>query len=145
MKKPTKKRKGVFISQTEGKSCAAATALQAWLRDDMKLGDPWLAPEKIPVGAAWRKKLEKALDEACCGILCLTADNLTSHWISYEAGRLRKNGKIFPYVIDSSVSLKNLPAPIDDLQAQRSDREGTEALVVEINKALDRSLRLDDF
>jgi hypothetical protein len=137
----TKKLKGVFISQTTGKSYEVAKALKAWLRDDMELGAPWMSDD-IQMGEDWEQELEKALAEACCGIFCITADNLKEPWITDEARSLKNNkAGLFPYVIDSSVSLDNdLPHPIKNVQGRRSNRKGTEDLVVAVNKALGNSV-----
>lgn len=125
----------IFISQTTGKSRAIATVLKKWLVEEMHLGTPWMSTD-IPGGDNWKEAIRSALKEARIGILCLTADNLTNQWIVYEGGAMYFSGiKVFPYLI-GSVKFRNLPPPILDLQGARADREGTESLVIEINKAL---------
>lgn len=125
----------IFISQTKGKSREVAEVLQVWLRDEMRLGDPWMS-EDILGGDDWRKELKKALKQARCGIICITDDNLMNQWIILEAGVLDINGiKVIPYVLDPKKS-GDLPSPINHLQGKSADEEGTKNLVIAINKAL---------
>jgi hypothetical protein len=125
----------IFISQTSGKSRSAAKTLKKWLIEEMQLGTPWMSTD-IPGGDPWKETIRNALKEARIGILCLTAENLANQWIVYEAGAMYFSGiKVFPYVIDSS-KFRDLPHPVKDLQGARADREGTESLVIEINRAL---------
>lgn len=124
----------IFISQTKGKSREIAEILQNWLRAEMRLGDPWTS-EDIPGGKDFREAIKEALKEARFGILCITADNQTNQWISYEAGVLIDRGvTVVPYVLDLD-QRSNLPSPINNLQAVRVDWKGTKSLVTEINKA----------
>ncbi|HEY0404913.1 MAG TPA: TIR domain-containing protein [Pyrinomonadaceae bacterium] len=130
----------IFISQTKGKSREVALALQAWLRDDMRLGTPWMS-EDIPGGANWKIAIKEALQEARFGVLCITDDNLTNQWIILETGILDFNGiTVFPYAIDLE-KLRQLPSPIDHLQAKRAlKKETNESLVIKINEALGRPM-----
>jgi hypothetical protein len=126
--------KKIFISQTKGKSREIAEILQDWLRTEMRLGDPWTS-EDIPGGRDFREAIKESLKEACFGILCITAENQTNQWISYEAGALTDRGvTVVPYILDLD-KRSNLPPPINNLQAVRVDRKGTRSLVEEINKA----------
>jgi len=128
----------IFISQTAGKSRAAATILKNWLVKEMRIGDPWMSTD-IHGGDNWRKAIRRALKEARIGILCITADNLANQWIVYEAGAMDFSRiKVFPYVIDST-KFRNLPSPLSHLQGARAaDKEGTKSLVIKINNALGR-------
>lgn len=136
------KRMNIFISQTEGNSCKAAMALQEWLRDDMKLGVPWIS-KNIPGGKYWQKVLEEALREARFGILCITTDNRKNPWLIFEGGILDFNGiTVFPYVIDLD-SHEDLPGPLQRLQCKWADKAGTEDLVHCINDALDNPVSDD--
>jgi hypothetical protein len=126
----------IFISQSTGKSRDIAEVVAVWLREDMQLGNPWIASSNIEGGENSREAINKALQEARIGIIFLTTDNVANQWIFYEIGFLLARGiTIFPYVIDLE-RLSDLPAPINHLQGKRVNKNGTKDLVIAINKAL---------
>jgi TIR domain len=81
---PTK----IFLCWSGTRSRRFAEAIKAWLVQ--VLGDsvePSMSTQ-IEKGTEWFEELRNALDNAHCGILCLTPEAIGSPWIHFEAGLL---------------------------------------------------------
>jgi len=81
---PTK----IFLCWSGKRSQRFADAMKAWL--PQVLGDsvePSMSTQ-IEKGTDWFEELRNALDDAHCGILCLTPEAIGSPWIHFEAGLL---------------------------------------------------------
>lgn len=127
----------VFISWSGDRSKTVALALREWLPDVIQDVKPWVSASDIDAGARWSADIARQLSETKFGIICLTAENQLKPWILFEAGALAKtlDGTFLcPYLIGLE-SAEVLPGPLTQLQAKRSDREGTWALVQTLNKA----------
>jgi len=51
---------------------------------------------QIEKGAEWFEELLKALDNAACGILCLTPEAMESRWVHFESGLSSERSHSFP-------------------------------------------------
>jgi TIR domain len=80
----------VFISWSGDSSQRVAAALYGWLPSVFGDIKPWMSSEDIQVGTEWLGKLLDELGGASIGIVCLTRDNISSLWMSFEAGVLLK-------------------------------------------------------
>jgi hypothetical protein len=126
----------IFISWSGKKSKKAAKALQNWLPKVIQAAEPWMSDD-IPAGKDPLKEINSALEQARYGVVCLTAGNMTSGFIIHETIELRKNViDVCPYIIDLDIQRRYLLSPFNQLQAKMADLEGTEQLVLDINKAL---------
>jgi hypothetical protein len=102
----------IFISQSTGKSRDVAQVVTTWLREDMRIGNPWIASSDIDGGDDFREAINEALREARFGIFFFTTENLANQWMLYEVGFLLSRGvPIFPYAIDTA-KLSDIPPPI---------------------------------
>ena len=82
----------VFICWSGDRSHALAKRLETLLHDTLRsLGpDDVFVSDDIDKGATWFESLEDRLEEAAAGIVCLTAENLNSPWMHFEAGALAR-------------------------------------------------------
>jgi hypothetical protein len=81
---PTK----IFLCWSGTRGRRFAEAIKAWL--PQVLGDsvePSMSTQ-IEKGTEWFEELRNALDNAQCGLLCLTPEAIGSPWIHFEAGLL---------------------------------------------------------
>jgi hypothetical protein len=52
---------------------------------------PWISTAGIEKGTRWDQEVSERLSNSKFGIVCLTAENLHSDWILFEAGALSKS------------------------------------------------------
>ncbi len=78
----------IFLCWSGTRSRKLADALASWLPN--ALGDlvETSMSTEIEKGAEWFEELLKALDNARCGILCLTPEAVESRWLHFESGLL---------------------------------------------------------
>lgn len=83
--------KQVFISWSGKRSLAVAESLCAFIpRVIPQLKDRLFVSTGIEKGSRWSDEIARHLEEADAGILCLTAEGLSSPWLHFEAGALTK-------------------------------------------------------
>ena len=126
----------VFLSWSGEISRSVAELLQEWIPDVINIIQPWVSSEDIRGGDRWLSKLLEQLDESDFGILCCTAEAVTSAWLLFEAGALAKhlNSRVVPLLID--IRVEDLPDPLKNFQARAISESGLKALVEDINSAL---------
>lgn len=120
----------VFISWSGEKSRMVAKGLCESVFLSSQVIWPWMSSEDIDLGARWADDLARNLDDTNAGVLCLTKANLAAPWIIFEAGALSKSverGCVIPYLID--VGFDELPAPLQQFQSVRADKDGTRRLL----------------
>jgi hypothetical protein len=106
---------------------------------------------ELEKGVRWFEEIIQRLEGARAGILCLTAENLSSPWLHFEAGALAKGlhsgsdhsseplrNRIFTYL--HGVTPANLAGPLAQYQSASTTREDTWSLI----EALVRILFPDD-
>jgi predicted nucleotide-binding protein len=127
----------VFLSWSGQQSRSVAWALRDWLPSVLQAIEPWLSSEDIPAGGRWVGEISKALDAATVGILCLTAENLNSGWLNFEAGALSKRSDhsiVGVYAV--GIKPSDVTGPLAQFQVTRADKEDTYRLLRAINSAL---------
>ena len=80
----------VFISWSGELSRRLGEILRTWLPGTLQYVKPYFTPEDVEKGARWNTEIAKELNESSIGIFCLTAENLNSSWLMFEAGALSK-------------------------------------------------------
>jgi len=80
----------IFVSWSGGLSHAVALALREWLPLVLPPVRLWVSSEDIPKGRQWYENLSKQMRDGDIGIFCLTAENVNSPWINFEAGAISK-------------------------------------------------------
>jgi predicted nucleotide-binding protein len=127
----------VFLSWSGRQSRGVALALRDWLPAVLQAIEPWLSSEDIPAGARWVSEISKVLKDAEIGILCLTAENLNSNWLNFEAGALSKRfDRSIVGVYAVGIEPSDVTGPLAQFQVTRADKEDTYRLVRAINDAL---------
>jgi hypothetical protein len=128
----------VFLSWSGKPSKKVAKALEDWLPTMFRGLDIWMSDRGIRVGERWSSDLLTQLDQADFGIVCLTADNINSPWIHFEAGAIAKSVEsqtyVAPYLID--IKKKDLRGPLGQFQAARATKKGTWKLVRSLDLAI---------
>ena len=134
----------IFISCSGKRSQFIASTLHRWLEDLFPSEvEPFRSVENISPGEDWKATLDKHLNEATFGILCLTQENVSRPWVLYEAGALTSSGsRLVPYCYQLNPS--ELTEPLASHQAVVVDEGGSRLLVRSINELLDRKRSVQD-
>lgn len=118
-------------------SGARSRAVAAILRNSLSFVPPqtrlWMSDTDIQPGAHWSRTLSGTLESAHIGVLCLTAENLRSPWVLFEAGALSKivdRARVLPYLVD--VNPRNIDGPLAQFQCVKANYQGTLKLFGEI-------------
>jgi hypothetical protein len=133
--------RNIFICWSGDRSRRLASALQTYL--------PTFVPglvgntrdttifmsDDIAKGTRWFDEVEKELDSADAGVVCVTREALQSGWIHFEAGALaravRKNeqargGTLYTYLL--GVQPDELTGPLGEFQSTKFEKEDTKKL-----------------
>ncbi len=112
-----------------------AAALRNWLPNIIQSVDPWMSESDIDIGSRWGQNLDKELEKAHFGILCLTPESMSSTWIHYEAGALSKfvdKSRVCPYLL--GLQPTDIKGPLVNFQMAKANKEDTFKLVQAINR-----------
>jgi hypothetical protein len=117
----------VFISWSGKNSVShkVASALRDWLPNVIQTVQPWLSNADIDAGAQWANEMFQAIKDTKVGIICVTRNNQSEPWISFEAGALAKameSSRVCPLLIDLKPS--DVTGPLTTLQMEQLDEEG---------------------
>ena len=124
----------IFISWSGDRSRRVAEALRDWLPYVIDCPDLWMSSHDIPDGARWFQEVSSRLEECNVGIIVLTAENLASPWVTFEAGALAKNildGRVIPLLV--GIEASHITGPLAQFQCVDSDRDGILGLIRTIN------------
>src|SRR5262245_25036795 len=78
----------VFLSWSGKASHDVATALRKWLPFMHHAIRPFISSDDIPKGERWNGALNRELEHAQYGIICVTPHNAHKPWMHFEAGAL---------------------------------------------------------
>lgn len=127
----------VFIAWSGPVSREVASALDEWIPLVLQSVEPWMSAEDIEKGTRWFTEVAGELEKAKLGVVCLTAENLSSPWMHFEAGALSKavgRSLVCPYLF--GVDAANVKDPLAQFQLTKADKEDTFKLVRTLNRAL---------
>src|SRR5437764_1352975 len=128
----------VFLSWSGPRSRAIAEALADWLHRVIHAVKPFYSPE-IDKGAKWSNEIDNALEGTRFGIICLTADNLNSPWIHYEAGALSKTKDARIWTFLHGLMPGDVPQPLGKFQHTVAERVDVLRLLRSMNQCLAES------
>lgn len=131
----------VFLSWSGARSRAMANALKEWLPGVLQGLSVWMSDHDIRVGGRWLQELTDQLEASHVGVLCLTPDNLGSHWLIFEAGALSKivdEACVIPYRL--ALKATDVGPPLGQFQGVDASRDGTLQLVRSIHRAVESAL-----
>lgn len=127
----------IFISWSGALSHQVAILLRDWIPNVIQAAEPWLSSEDIAPGVAWYGEVSKQLEAVEVGIICLTAENMHSSWLNFEAGAISKQAvraRLCIYAVD--VSPKDVQGPLIQFQIAVATRDDTYRLVQSLNSAV---------
>ncbi len=133
----------VFLTWSGSFSKAIAKELREWLPKVLQSVEPWMSEEDIEKGVLWTPEIAKVLDATRIGIVCMTAENLISPWIHYEAGAIAKTvnrSRVCPYLFGLVPSQLTGPLTLHQCTAA-GDKEDTRKLIHTINNNLTKPLQ----
>jgi len=131
----------VFISWSGDHSRKVAELLKSWLEDVFQGVEAWMSKEDISKGDIWFTNLSDELAKTDFGILSLTAENVTSPWVLFEAGALSKGlsrNRVCPLLINFD-SLR-LTKPLSEFNAAIPTKDDMLKLAKSINSHGDKPL-----
>lgn len=125
----------VFLAWSGEASKKMALVLHEYLPLIINATDPFMSEKDIDKGTRWPESIAERLQASQCGILCLTPENIQSHWIHFEAGAISK-------IVDESrvctllvgVKESHLKAPLSIFQATEYEEEDFRKLIIDLNK-----------
>ena len=118
----------VFLSWSGGKSERHATAWRRWVRDVFDSAEVFLSSSDIDAGADWRRVISKQIRDSKVGIVFITAGNMRSPWILFEAGALAIAKRRRLVVCMVSGSRGKLPSPLSAYHAVDADKAGAKKI-----------------
>lgn len=77
----------IFISWSGKTSGEIAKILSVWISDVIQATEPFISAD-IKKGARWFEVISDNLKISKFGIICVTKENLSKPWLSFEAGAL---------------------------------------------------------
>jgi hypothetical protein len=104
-----------------------------------------MSNEDIESGMKWSNEISGELEKSNFGIICVTRENQSNPWITFEAGALSKtidSSYVCPFLFDLEPS--QLTGPISQFQARKTNKEGTLKILKTINNALDNKSLQDE-
>jgi len=125
----------VFISWSGVPSRELAEALRWWLPKVIQGTIPFVSAKDIDKGSNWINVLAEELKDSEFGIVCLTAENLTSPWLNYEAGAITKSvdSRVCPLLLD--VDKSSVEGPLKQLQLTSLEYEEVLDMLRSLNSA----------
>ncbi len=126
----------IFLSWSGDLSREIARVFQEWLPAVIQTVEPYLSSDSIAKGSRWSHDIGAALESSMYGVICVTRDNITSPWVTFEAGALSKSlssGKVCPLLVD--VSREEVSGPLSQFQNTIFSKDEIFKLVTSINDA----------
>lgn len=126
----------VFISWSGERSKKVADLLSSWLKCVLQASKPWISSD-MDRGVVWFNTINEALADTCTGIVCLTAENLSSPWILFETGSLSHgltDKRVCTFLID--IKPADVEPPLSQFNHTEPNKTSILSLVKTINSRL---------
>lgn len=126
----------VFLSWSGEKSHKVALVFRDWFPSVIQSLEPYVSSEDIDKGTRWSTDIAKELEDSTFGILCVTKDNLTAPWLTFEAGALSKTmdkSFVSPFLYD--IKRSEVDGPILQFQSTIFNKDDVFKLLKTLNKA----------
>ncbi len=134
----------IFISWSGSRSEALAIVLRDWLPQVLQSVEPFVSSEDIAKGARWSPEIARRLEEATFGLICVTAENVDSAWLNFEAGALAKRfeqSRVCPLLLDHKSD--QIQGPLAQFQAGSLSKADMLKAVKSMNSACGVPRRAD--
>lgn len=126
----------VFLSWSGEKSHKVAVVFRDWFPSVIQSLVPYVSSEDIDKGTRWSTDIAKELEDSSFGILCVTKENLTAPWLTFEAGALSKTmdkSFVSPFLFD--IKRSEVDGPILQFQSTIFSKDDVLKLLKTLNKA----------
>lgn len=126
----------VFLSWSGEKSHKVALVFRDWFPSVIQSLEPYVSSEDIDKGTRWSTDIAKELEDSTFGILCVTKENLTAPWLTFEAGALSKTmdkSFVSPFLFD--IKRSEVDGPILQFQSTIFNKDDVHKLLKTLNKA----------
>ncbi|MGH9429528.1 MAG: TIR domain-containing protein, partial [Terriglobia bacterium] len=127
----------LLVIWSKPQSKIAAEALHSWLPTVIPGIKPWMSSKDIAKGREWFRELQGVLEHTRVCIICVTAENVRSPWIYFEAGAIAAKGPkvlICPYLVGVSQSML-ADGPLGEWQCTIADQGDTWELIKSLNSS----------
>lgn len=140
----------LFISWSGERSRSLAAAVSDYFPRIIHALKPFLSDRDLEKGSLWPEDIARELRGADAGIICLTAENIHSDWLLFEAGALSKpagQAEARPAVLCTyllGLAPNDVPPPLGLFQATRAEEKDTFKLLSTLNRKLETEALRDD-
>lgn len=126
----------VFLSWSGEQSHKVAVVLRDWFPSVIQSLVPYVSSEDIDKGARWSTDIATELADSTFGILCVTKENITAPWLTFEAGALSKTmDKSFVCPFLFNIKRSEVDGPILQFQSTILEKDDIKKLLKTLNKA----------
>lgn len=135
----------VFLSWSGNQSHKVALIFRDWLPSVIQSIVPYVSSEDIDKGARWSTDIAKELENSTFGILCVTKENQSAPWLTFEAGALSKTmdkSYVTPFLFDLKRS--EVDGPILQFQSTIFLKEDIHKLIKTLNNACESEKLTED-
>lgn len=136
----------IFISWSGERSRAIALGIHQLIGDVLQNAEPFVSAHDLEPGERWADRLDKELVNTFFGVVCLTPENLTSTWIHYECGALRKaveKSRVCPILFEID-SPTDVVGPLLQFQSVSLNKEGLLNVLTVANRSLTSEKQIDE-
>jgi TIR domain len=132
----------LFVSWSQDISRQIAQDFRDWLPLVNQTIEPFMSEEDTDKGAHWSSTIRRELEQSAFGIVILTAENIESPWLHFEAGAIAKSveeGRVVPILFGLKHS--DVQLPLSMFQSALFEKEDIFRVVKSINGAAGSSAR----
>lgn len=126
----------LFVSWSQNISRQIAQDFREWLPLISQTIEPFMSEEDTDKGAHWSSTIRRELDQSAFGIVILTAENIDSTWLHFEAGAIAKSvdeGRVVPILFGLKHS--DVQQPLSMFQSALFEKDDIFRVVRTINGA----------
>ena len=128
----------IFISWSGDLSRRIAGDMKWFVKKLFANIDVYVSSDDIEKGTLWDHSLAQELSKISYGILCVTAENRNSLWISFEAGAIskaRRIARVCPFLVDIKDTDLEGTHPLMRFQATAYSEDDVLRLVMDMNRS----------
>lgn len=133
----------IFVSWSGPVAEKIAGVVADWIPLIFPNAVPWLSTDGISAGQRGMAEIEKGLQGADFGVICVTPDNIGEPWLNFEAGAISNavggTARVVPLL--TGFTSKVVKGPLQVFQAVFSDKAGFDSIAKSINESLAEGTR----
>jgi len=131
----------VFLSWSKQTSHKVAKAFKDWLPNIFP-SNCWMSSQDIGKGKPWFGSISEQLAKSEVCIICVTQENLDSHWLMYEAGAIAhaKHGKLVCPLLFKVTPSEISGSPLGQFQATITEKDDVLRLLLSMNNEISTSI-----